>query len=132
MAETRNTKLRVVKGKGTQHATFRGIDATSCATREAQGSLKTAAVRVLARNTGCNRRATGAWSCATSDATMSIEKSGILNRQNIDGVLAALSDIGLFRDGSRLRWRNEPTEQQVKLLVKYREILLDRLKPRIL
>lgn len=127
----RNAKLRVVRSKQSQRATLGSGSATGYATLLQPSNLKTAAARVLARNSACNSLATMKIKAATYGRAVECKKLHDLNRDDVSRVLTELSDINLYRIGERLGWRSEPTEQQARLLVGYRSVLLELLRPRL-
>ena len=128
----KNAKLRVVRSKQLQRATLGGSNATGCATLQQPSLLKTAAARVLARNSACNSSATRKIKPATDSCLGECKKLRDLNHDEINILLIKLSDIKVYRVEDRLGWRNEPTDEQVQLLALYQEVLLELLKPRAL
>ena len=126
----KNAKLRVVRSKQSQRATLGSSSATGCATLLQPSNLKTAAARVLARNSACNSSATRKIKPATDSSLGECKKLHDLNPDEVNILLTKLSDIKLYRVEDRLGWRNEPTNEQVQLLALYWEILLELLKPR--
>ena len=126
----KNAKLRVVPSKQSQRATLGKGNATGCANFQQLSMLKTAAARVLARNSQCNSLATRKIRGATYNRVVEREKLRDMNLDEVNCLLVRLNDIKLYRVGDRLGWRNEPTERQLHLLVQYRGVLLELLKPR--
>jgi len=127
----RNVKLRVVRSKQLQRATLVSWNATGCATLQQPSMLKTAAARVLARNSACNSSATRKIKPATDSSLGERKKLRDLDHDEVNSLLMKLSDIKLYRVGDRLGWRKEPTDEQVRLLALYQEVLLELLKPRL-